>query len=147
MAPYPQIKGPAGAFIPPEPMLPVDALGTAALFGSTGLDFSANPPALPTVGSVWPNSGPYANYALLATVQASATRALIDVENTSGVQVAILRDDGAAKSGAAPTNASVFALTPGTGAGSQGGSWTSTTFKGRIQVYGIAGSQVTIMVD
>lgn len=115
--------------------------------GSTGVDFSANKPALPNIGAGF-SGGVYAGYVLIATVPASATRANVDVENNSAAQIAIERDDGTATSGAAPVNASVFAISNGGGAGQQGGSWTSSTFKGRLQIFAPASSaQVAVMVD
>ncbi len=116
--------------------------------GTTGLDFSANKPAIPAVGAAFASGSLYASYVLIATVPASATRASIDIEDDSGAQIVVVRDDGTAASGAAPTNASVFSLSGGSGVGSQGGSWTSTTFKGRLQVYAPAASaQVAILVE
>ncbi len=116
-----------------------DSGGTAvpgfAQAGTKGRDYSANPPALPSVGANFSASGPYANYVLIQTIPASATRIAVDIENTSGAQIAIVRDDGSAANGAAPANASAFALGPGAAAGAQGGSWTSQTFKGRVQIY------------
>ena len=106
-----------------------------ALAGSTGLDFSANQPMLPSIGSNFAASGPYASYVLIATVATNALRKSIDIENTSGAQIAILLDDGTAASGAAPNNATVFALGGGGASGSQGGSWVSQVERGRVQVY------------
>ena len=105
-----------------------------ALPGSIGLDYSAGRPALPNIGANFAASGPYASYYLTATIGAAA-RNNVDIENVSGSQIAVMRDDGTAAAGAAPANASVFALGPGSGVGSQGGSYTSPTFKGRLQVY------------
>jgi hypothetical protein len=116
--------------------------------GSTGGDFSANAPALPNVGSNFGSTGVYANYVLIKTIAASATRVNIDVENTSGAQIAIMRDDGTASSGSAPANASVFALSGGAQPGAQGGSWTSNTFKGRLQIYAASSTAfVAVMGD
>lgn len=118
-----------------------------AAAGSTGLDFSANTPALPNVGAAFGGAGPYANYALVATVPA-APRAKIEVQNLSGIQIAVLRDDGSALAGAAPANASLFALAGGLASGSPGGSWSSTTFRGRIQIYALnSDAQVAVLVD
>jgi hypothetical protein len=116
--------------------------------GSTGFDYSASRPALPNVGANFAASGPYANYVLIATVPASATRNNVDVENTSGAQIAVVRDDGTAAAGAAPVNASVFALGGGAAAGAQGGAWSSTTFRGRLQIYAASASaQVAVFED
>ncbi|MEI1276594.1 hypothetical protein V8G45_27475 [Klebsiella pneumoniae] len=116
--------------------------------GSTGQDYSANKPTLPYVGAAFGASGPYANYVLIATVPALATRNNVDIENISGAQIVVVRDDGTAGSGAAPNNASVFALGGGSAAGAQGGAWSSQTFKGRLQIYAPSSSAiVSVMVD
>ena len=113
---------------------PALAVSLSPNAGSTGRDYSAGTPTLPAIGANFGTSGPYANYYLTATIAAGA-RFNVDVENVSGSQIAVLRDDGTAAAGAAPANASVFALGGGSGVGSQGGSYTSSTFKGRLQVY------------
>ncbi|MEZ7525200.1 hypothetical protein [Burkholderia vietnamiensis] len=116
--------------------------------GSTGTDYSANKPTIPNVGAAFGASGPYANYVLVATVPALATRNNVDIENISGAQIAVVRDDGTAANGAAPANASVFALGGGASAGAQGGAWSSQTFKGRLQIYApSAAAVVSVMVD
>lgn len=126
----------------------VDSLAKAAPSGSTGLDYSANKPTLPNVGAAFAASGPYASYVLVATVPASPTRANVDIENTSGAQIVVIRDDGTAANGAARANASVFALGGGSGAGSNGAAWASNTFKGRLQIYALSSAaQVAIFVD
>lgn len=115
--------------------------------GTLGFDFSVNKPTLPNVGAAFGGSGPYANYVLIQTIAAGG-RNNVGVENTSGAQLVIVRDDGSAAVGAQPNNASVFALAGGASAGAQGGSWSSQTFKGRIQVYApSAAAQVAIYVD
>lgn len=124
------------------------ALVVAPIVGSSGQDFSANNPTLPNIGANFGASGPYANYILIKTIAASVTRANADIENLSGDQIVVVRDDGTAANAAAPVNASAFALAPGAAAGAQGGSWSSTTFKGRIQIYGPSASdQVAAFVD
>ena len=116
--------------------------------GSTGRDYSANAPTLPAVGSGFAASGPYASYVLIATRAANPARCSIDVENNSGSQIVVVRDDGTAANGVTPVNASVFPLAAGVGAGSQGGSWQSSTFKGRVQVYAASSAaQVAIFED
>ena len=130
----------------------LDSKGTVvsgvALAGSTGADYSANIPTLPNVGANFAASGPYASYVLVATVAASATRKSIDIENDSGAQIAILLDDGTAASGATPNNASVFALSGGSGAGALGGSWVSQVERGRVQVYAPASTaQVAVRTN
>lgn len=116
----------------------------------TGYDYSnsAGAPALPVLGQPFGGSGPYAGYVLVATAPASASRINIDIENTSGAQIAVVRDDGTAVTGQALNNASVFALAGGALPGAQGGSWSSTTFKGRVQVFASGSTaQVAVMVD
>ena len=116
--------------------------------GTTGLDYSANKPTLPNIGANFAASGTYASYVLIATVPASPSRNNVDIENISGAQIAVVRDDGTAASGAAPNNASVFALGGGSAAGAQGGSWSSQTFKGRLQIYAPSSTAiVSVMVD
>lgn len=116
--------------------------------GSSGLDFSANQPALPVVGSPFAGAGPYASYVLVATIPANTLIRAIDIENTSGAQIALVLDDGSAAVGAAPVNASVFALAGGSGVGSQGGSWSTSQFIGRVQVYApSSAAQVAVMVE
>lgn len=117
-------------------------------YPSNGLDFSANQPALPNIGAAFGASGPYANYVLIVTVPAQTFRNSVDVENISGAQIAVVRDDGTAANGAAPINASVFALAGGSAAGAQGGAWSSTTFSGRLQIYApVSTAIVSVMVD
>ncbi len=126
----------------------ITGFGSVAQSGSTGADYSANKPTLPNVGANFAASGPYASYVLIATAAASPSRLSIDVENTSGAQIAIVLDDGAASSGSAPNNASVFALSAGSGAGAQGGSWVSQVERGRVQVYAPASTaQVAVRTN
>lgn len=117
--------------------------------GSWGKDYSVNAPTLPNVGSNFAASGPYASYVLVKTVPGDDNRANVDIENTSGGQIVVIRDDGTAVTGAAPTHASVFSLAAGAGVGQQGGAWGSQTFKGRLQVYADASNTgpISIMVD
>lgn len=116
--------------------------------GSLGKDFSANAPATPNVGAGFGPSGVYANLVLIATIPANALRFNVDIENLSGAQIVVVRDDGTAPSGSAPANASMFALGGGSVAGAQGGSFVSQTFKGRLQIYAPSSSaQVAVFVD
>ena len=108
--------------------------------GSVGHDYSANTPTLPVIGANFGSTGVYANYVLVATVPASASRTEIEVLNSSGAQIAVLLDDGTAATSTAPVNATLFALAGGTSAGAQGASWWSQTFKGRVQVYALSSS-------
>jgi len=135
-----------------------DAVQRAALIaavlapsaGSTGRDYSAGAPSLPDIGAAF-GSGVYAGYVAVATRAANPTRANIDVENCTGGPIVVVRDDGTAASGAAPANASVFALGGGVAPGAQGGAWSTTTFKGRLQIYAptalTGGAFVTVMED
>ena len=124
---------------------PVPVALQPAFDGSTGLDFSANRPALPNVGANFGASGPYANYVLVGVAPANASRFSVDVENTSGSQIAVVLDDGTAAAGSSLNNASVVALAGGGSIGAQGGSWVSSVEKGRVQVYApSASAQVMI---
>lgn len=116
--------------------------------GSTGTDFTANAAALglPHIGQPF-TTGPWSGYTLLETLPASSTRVLIEVENISGGPIVLMRDDGTAANNAAPVNASAWSLGGGPALGAQGGSWTSTTFRGRLQVYGPTGATVTTFQD
>lgn len=118
--------------------------------GSTGRDYSAGAPTIPNIGATF-GAGIYDGYVVAATRAANPTRANIDVENCTGATIVVVRDDGTAASGAAPTNASVFALGGGPAPGAQGGAWSSTTFKGRLQIYAPAaltgGAFVSVMED
>jgi hypothetical protein len=122
---------------------PSQATYIPQISGSPGADFSSttNHTALPsaigaTIGtSTYGGSGPFAAYILVASAAANASRANIDVENISGSQVVVVRDDGTAAAGSAPVNASWFLLAGGGTGPSQGGAWSSTTFRGRIQLW------------
>jgi hypothetical protein len=61
-----------------------DNIVTIISQGSVGIDFSANKPTLPNVGVSFANSGPYANYVLITSIQANSSRLNIDIENISG---------------------------------------------------------------
>jgi hypothetical protein len=139
----------AGAAVSNTNPLPVTASVSVSFpSGSTGLDYSSNKPAIPNVGAAFASTSLYPSYVLVATVPASSTRSNVDIENISGGQIVVVRDDGTISAGSAPANASAFALGGGASAGAQGGSWSSTTFKGRLQIYApSATAAVTIMVD
>lgn len=94
--------------------------------GSTGTDFSANAATIPMAGLV-----------LLATVPATPTRAAVEIQNQSAGTLQVVRDDGAGG------NQTSILIASGGSAGSQGGGWSSNTFKGRIRVYGATGAQVS----
>jgi hypothetical protein len=118
---------------------------------SLGKDFSANKPALPNVGSPFANAGPYASWVLLKTIPKNNDRLCVEIHNTTGAAIAVVRDDGSAAAAAQPVNASVFALAAGAGVGEQGGIWASQTFRGRLQVYGpvalAGGAFLTVLED
>ena len=117
--------------------------------GSVGLDYSTNQPALPPVANPsFAASGPYASFGLIKTVPAAPGRLMVELMNNSTAQIVVVRDDGTAAVGQAPVNASVFSILPAAVAGQSGGSWRSSTFKGRLQIYAASGAaQVAVMVD
>lgn len=126
---------------------PLSAVSTT-LTGTTGTDLSINVPTIPAVGSNFPGTGTYANYVLVTTVPVNSNRVSIDVENPSGDNILLIRDDGVSNIGSVPVNASLIPLAPGNGPGTQGGSWTSVTFKGRVQVYAPSSSDfITIATE
>lgn len=110
-------------------------------------DFSVAKPTIPAVGADFAASGPFASYTLAATVPANAGRVNIAIENNSAGRCAIVIDDGATASGKNIPLAlsSVFALEAG-GAGQQGGNWTSSREKGRVQVYVPSGTAATAQI-
>jgi hypothetical protein len=111
--------------------------------GSTGLDFSANHPAWPNVGSAFSSgSALYPSWVLLATVPANPSRLNLTVDNMSNTPILCLRDDGTAATGATPVNSTGFTLNPKVSAGPEGGHYETTTFRGRMQFYGASSSQV-----
>jgi hypothetical protein len=116
--------------------------------GTTGLDYSSNKPTLPNTYQNFSNSGPYSNYVFITSVSANTSRNNIDIENNSGSQIVIIRDDGTSANNTTLNNSSVFTLAGGSGIGSQGGSWFSSTFKGRIQIYASSNTaQVAVMTE
>lgn len=91
--------------------------------GGAGADHSPNRPSLPPGGLT-----------LLTTIDANAARNRIEVQNQDVAQLILVRDDGAGGNqtliicdGAVATNA-------------QGGGWSSTTFRGRLKIYGSSGA-------
>lgn len=111
------------------------ALPAMANVGSNGTDASANIPALPNIGANFAASGPYASYVLVRTIGANSARNYVEINNTSGGQIVVIRDDGTAAVGAAPINGTIFALAAGAGTAQQGAGWSSQTFRGRLQIY------------
>lgn len=100
--------------------------------GSTGHDFSANLPAF---------SNPPTDTVLLTTIPANVDRVKVEVQNQDINYIQIWRDDGAG------AQLSRIVVEPAGETGRAGGGWVSTTFKGRIRIYGQAGSQVAAFED
>ena len=94
--------------------------------GGTGANYSVNPAAIPI-----------ATYVLLTTIPANPQRVSVEVQNQSASTIQVVRDDGGGQEQVTTL------LAPGGGAGSQGATWHSLTFKGRVRVYGPTGSQVS----
>ena len=111
------------------------------------IDFSANKPTIPNVGSNFGATGPYADYVLLETVGINSSCVNLEVQNQSvSAQIVRALDDGQAEAGAAPTNASIKVLAAAAAAGGAGGYWTSQTNKRRIQIYGPQGHMLQVSV-
>lgn len=102
----------------------------SATAGSTGTDYSINAAAVPVSGLT-----------LLQTVAATPSRNAIEIQNQSAGSIQIVRDDGA---NSAPSS---ILLGSGGSQGAQGGGWSSTTFKGRLRIYGAPGAQIAIFQD
>lgn len=82
-----------------------------------GQDFSANAASVPLPG-----------YVLLTTVP-PALRGSLEVQNQSTDPIQVVRDDGFGN------QVTSIMLAAAAATGGQGGSWSSTTFRGRIRVY------------
>lgn len=93
--------------------------------GSTGTNNSINPLAIPSD----------VNFVTLTTIAVNSARASVGVQNQSNATIQLVRDDGA---GANQT--SIFVPGPF-------GNWSSSTFKGRLTIYGLAGSAVAAYQD
>lgn len=102
----------------------------AANCAGTGVDFSANEATVPI-----------ATFVLLANIPVACGRNSVEVQNQSAATIQVVRDDGSGN------NQSTVLLAPAAGAGQQGGGWSSVTFKGRVLVYGPAGSQVSVFQE
>lgn len=89
-------------------------------------DYSANAPVIGSLGT------------LLTTIGVNPSRNAAMVQNQSAAVIYVVLDDGISGT------ISVIALDPGAAAGRQGGSWDTRPIlhKGRIRVYGTAGSQI-----
>jgi len=136
--------------------MPVQSDGAAVVMlrpdggGSAGTDSSANAPTWPVIGANFSGSAPapFTSWVLLKTVALNQTRSKITVDNQSDTAILCLRDDGTAATGNAPVNATGFTLNPKPSAGPEGGHFESTTFRGRLQVFGASSSQfVAISID
>lgn len=116
-----------------------NADGTPISVGSTGTDASINKPTVPNVGSNFGGTGPYANWVYLGALAANPNRVKgVSVEDTTGVQIVYIVDDGVAAPGSTPQNASIGSLAPGAGAAQQGGSKDFPGELGRFQFYAAA---------
>lgn len=93
---------------------------------AVGTDFSVNPAAVPIVG-----------LSLLLTIPVTSGRVYVEVQNQSAGPIQVVRDNGAG------ANQTSIILASGGLSGSQGGSWASSTFKGRVRVYGAVGAQIS----
>jgi hypothetical protein len=102
--------------------------GWVSQSGTPGIDHSANGPGLP--GST-----------LLFTIPANKQRNNVGMQNQSTSVLSVCRDDGTG------ANLTVLILSAASAAGAQGADWSSQTFKGRLRVYGVAGSQVAAYED
>ncbi len=89
----------------------------SANYPKCGLDYSANPAAVPLSG-----------YVLIATIPAFA-RHEVEVQNQSTDLIQLILDDGNGN------NQTSFVLTAASAAGNQGGSWSDTVFLGRVLIY------------
>jgi len=98
--------------------------------GSTGTDYSINASTIPASG-----------LSILQTIAANASRLYVEVQNQSANTVQVVRDDGAGN------NQTTILLASGGSAGAQGGGWSSNTFKGRVRIYGVTGSQIAAYQD
>lgn len=102
--------------------------GWIAHAGTTGTDHSVNAAAVP-------------GGAPLLTIGVNPRRNAISVQNQSTATLTLVRDDGAGN------QVTIFILSPAAVAGAQGSDWQSYTFKGRLRVFGAAGSQVSACED
>ena len=122
--PITSFSGGGGGSVTLTGTLPAYAAPPAVTFaGGNGTDYSANAATVPG-GSA------------LVTIPVTSGRNYVEVQNQSAVTLQLVRDDGAGG------NVTSIFLASGGGAGSQGAGWSSSTFKGRVRVFGTAGSQV-----
>jgi len=123
----PEVGGKAVGSDNPLPVEFPDGVTTKPA-GGTGYDYSAN--GLTTPAGI-----------LLATVPANDSRLHVEVQNQSAADVTLVRDDGA------NGQRSVIVLATGGAVGAQGGGWASSTFRGRVRVYGPTDSRISVMED
>jgi len=116
------------------------AIGFTTPAGSSGTDWSNSGPTYPVVGANFGASGTYANYVLIKTVPLNNYRCKVEVMNLSTTAVVIVKDDGTAAAGSALVNPTSIPLGVAASIGALGGSWNSTSFKGRLQIYAASGS-------
>ena len=100
--------------------------------GSTGHDFSSNAPIF---------QDPPIGLALLSTIPANPDRIKVEIQNQSVDFLQVWRDDGTG------SQLSMIVLEPAGEIGRAGGGWVSTSFLGRVRIYGISGSQVCAFED
>ena len=79
---------------------------------------------------------------LLQTIPLNPARCSVEVQNQSAVTIYVIRDDGNSNS-----TASTIALGSGGTVGSQGSSWSSVVFKGRLTIWGPTGSTISAFQD
>jgi hypothetical protein len=157
--------GPAGAYLPAQgaQLIGYDSVtgqtcvvgktATCSLVvapaGSAGHDFSANAPALPnvttTLGTAFGGSTAMSSWVLLATIPA-AMRNGVRISAPGGQRVAYIEDDGTAAVNAAPVNASLDFVDPGSGLYTQGGDQVLVGHVGRFSIYGPSGTFVTARI-
>lgn len=121
------------------------ALVSLLMLASAGLAHAA-PPAQATYNwggvnadvSSAPATVPEATFVLLATIPINGNRVVVEIQNQSAAMIQLVLDDGA---GTAGTVSSIL-LSPNSGANTAGSIWASSTFKGRVRVYGATGAQV-----
>lgn len=94
--------------------MPMPAQMWTSTMGGLGIDASGSAPAVS------------AN--ILATLAVNGKRALVEAQNQSATQMQLVLDDGASGT------PSIFLLSAATGDNVPGGTWSDTTFKGRVRI-------------
>lgn len=90
--------------------------------GGSGFDRSVNPAAIPLAG--------YQAAALL-TIAVNPRRNYLEIQNQSASMLQVVLDDGAGGT------ATSILLASGGAANTQGGSWDTQAFKGRVRVFSV----------